>query len=616
MQANSWKQGWRLWAPRSYTEAVDTRNGDRVVLNLLDRATGDTLDRFGPNVGQPDPAPAFHPLHRDLSELGSGLRLGCWTQDGCYELELKRPEVHLKLTLADSRSLACGPSDDPVIRQGAWLCHVECLRLSEGVDAFFEVHPNASPLQTMVIEGNCRVLDRRIWVTPGTSAFAVHRPPGAINPAKALKRIRKLRSYVRHFGGAQLSGPQRMGHAVRWNICHDEDRQDVFLAVSRSWVQMMAHNTGLPDLGARGPLIFGWDSALSAILISRSEPGLARDIVRSVITRQQPDGRLPFVSLGPHDGDRTAPPLLPLAVWYLCHDGDWEFAAEVLPALIRAHRWLMKHRHPRNDGLLCWGDDEHKRGPLRVDGRVGAAYESGLDNSPMWEELDYDEGTRSLGRASVDLCSLTALSARILVVLTEQTGQDPSPFVNDYLRIHHAVNSQLWGPDQLYHNMNLDGSLASSVSPTSFYPMLAGLCSRDQARALIKRHLRANDHFWGHPVIPSTPRSSPHYDGDGDYWRGRIWPPLNYLVWAGLRQYDPGEAAHLAEHSRILFDEEWERHGHVHENYSAETAQGEPRPGAYARSCPMYCWGGLLLLPDNESKVGGAMARLPQINIE
>ena len=132
---------------------------------------------------------------------------------------------------------------------------------------------------------------------------------------------------------------------------------------------------------------------------------------------------------------------------------------------------------------------------------------------------------------------------------------------------------------------------------------------------MVRRHLRDNERFWGHPVIPSLPRSSPLYDGDGDYWRGRVWPPLNYLVWAGLRQYDPAEAAHLAEHSRILFDQEWERHGHIHENYSADTAQGEPREGSFARSCPMYCWGGLLLLPDMESKVAGAMARLPQIDV-
>ena len=613
MSPSSWKQGWRLWSPRSYAEALDTRSGDRLVLQLRDRNTGVTLDRFGPNVGQPSADPPFHREHHDLPELASGLRPGCWTQDGCYQLELERPEVHARITLADSRSLACGPSNDPVLRQGVLLCHVECLRLSDSAELSFEAR--GGPLNKLALQGAARIQGDRIGIVPGTSAFVVHHTPTAPEPAKAAKRIRQMRSYVRHFGRAQLSGPQRMGHAVRWNICWDQQRQAIYMAVNRAWVEMMARVTGLPA-ASHGPLIFGWDTALSSILVSRSEPTLAREMVRSVLARQQPDGRLPTVAVGEHDGDRCAPPLLPLAVWYLCHDGDWDFAAEVLPALERAHRWVMERRQPRGDGLLCWGDDAHKQGPLRVDGWAGAAYESGLDNSPMWEEVGYDASTRSLGQASVDLCSMAALSARVLAVLAKRTGSDPAPFVRDYRRIRHAVNSRLWGADQQYHNLTVTGEHGAVVSPTSFYPMLAGLSSRDQARAMITRHLRNSAGFWGHPVIPSVPRDSPHYDGDGDYWRGRIWPPMNFLVWAGLRQYNPGEAAHLAEHSRLLFDEEWERHGHVHENYSAETAAGEPRPGTFARSCPLYCWGGLLLLPEAESKTVGAMARLPRIPLD
>jgi hypothetical protein len=90
---------------------------------------------------------------------------------------------------------------------------------------------------------------------------------------------------------------------------------------------------------------------------------------------------------------------------------------------------------------------------------------------------------------------------------------------------------------------------------------------------------------------------------------------MNYLVWAGLRQANPDAASQLAELCRDLFDGEWTRDGHVHENYSALTGQGEPKDGVYGRSCPMYCWGGLLLLPDVEGKSGGAIARLPPIEM-
>jgi hypothetical protein len=612
MEITNWKQGWRLWAPRSYAEAIDTRNGDRVMLRLTQRQLGVSFDRFGPNVGQPNQKPPIHPLHKDIPELASGLKLGCWTLDGCYQLAIERPEVQVQITLADSRSLACGPSDDPTMRSGVLLYHVDCSRLNEGVDLSFDPIDLAGvPLPKLMLGGPARIQSERIFIREGVSLFAVGRMPDKVNTQKALKRIRQMVSYVRHFGEAQLSGAQRMGHAVRWNVCWDFAREDIFLAVSRSWVQMMAQNTGLSDC-KRGPLIFAWDSALSALLVSRSEPRLARAIVRSVLARQQPDGRIPPMSLGPHDGDRCAPPLLPLAVWYLSYDGSHEFAAETFDALRRAHRWLIANREPRHDGLLCWGDDRQKSSPIRIDGWVGAIYESGMDNSPMWEELGFDGDTLSMGRACVDLCSLAALSARILAALSARTGEDPQPFIDDYRRIAGAVSSRLWGPDQLFHNLRLDGSLAERVSPTSFYPMLAGIASREQATALIGQ-LRDRDRFWGHPVLPSVPRNSPFYDGDGDYWRGRIWPPMNYLVWAGLRQYNPGEAAHLAQHCRDLFDDEWRRNGDVHENYSALTGHGEPAAGVYSRSSPLYCWGGLLLLGDLETKLGGAISRLPPI---
>ena len=63
----------------------------------------------------------------------------------------------------------------------------------------------------------------------------------------------------------------------------------------------------------------------------------------------------------------------------------------------------------------------------------------------------------------------------------------------------------------------------------------------------------------------------------------------------GLRDYDPAAAERLAVGSRRLFLREWLEHGHVHENYRADTGWGEA-PETYYRSCPFYTWGGLLLL--------------------
>jgi glycogen debranching enzyme len=91
-------------------------------------------------------------------------------------------------------------------------------------------------------------------------------------------------------------------------------------------------------------------------------------------------------------------------------------------------------------------------------------------------------------------------------------------------------------------------------------------------------------------MMPSISRDDPAYP-EQDYWRGRIWAPMNFLVYLGLRRYDlPKARADLAEKSRQLLLNEWLAHGHVHENYNADTGEGCDKPN----SDRFYHWGALL----------------------
>jgi putative isomerase len=94
-------------------------------------------------------------------------------------------------------------------------------------------------------------------------------------------------------------------------------------------------------------------------------------------------------------------------------------------------------------------------------------------------------------------------------------------------------------------------------------------------------------------VIPSIARSDPAFK-DQDYWRGRIWGPMNYLVYLGLRNYDSPEAMEarreLARKSTDLFLLEWRTKGHVHENYSAVQDDSD----TVTSSDRFYHWGALL----------------------
>lgn len=80
--------------------------------------------------------------------------------------------------------------------------------------------------------------------------------------------------------------------------------------------------------------------------------------------------------------------------------------------------------------------------------------------------------------------------------------------------------------------------------------------------------------FFGEWVLPSIARNVPGYQ-DQDYWRGRIWGPMNFLVYLSLRNYDLAAArADLTERSHKLLMKSWRSHGAIHENYNSITGVG------------------------------------------
>jgi len=91
-------------------------------------------------------------------------------------------------------------------------------------------------------------------------------------------------------------------------------------------------------------------------------------------------------------------------------------------------------------------------------------------------------------------------------------------------------------------------------------------------------------------MIPSIARSDPAFP-DNSYWRGRIWAPMNFLVYLGLRNYDLPEARkELVDKSLRLMMKEWRANRRVYENYNATTGVG----GDVRNSASFYSWGALL----------------------
>ena len=107
---------------------------------------------------------------------------------------------------------------------------------------------------------------------------------------------------------------------------------------------------------------------------------------------------------------------------------------------------------------------------------------------------------------------------------------------------------------------------------------------------MVREHLLNPEEFWGEFVLPSISRNDPQYPRQR-YWKGAIWPPLNFLTYLSLRNYGFLEARRaLAEKSLQMFLSEWRRKGYVSENYSSITGTGDDER---LSSDSFHSWGAL-----------------------
>jgi neutral trehalase len=127
-----------------------------------------------------------------------------------------------------------------------------------------------------------------------------------------------------------------------------------------------------------------------------------------------------------------------------------------------------------------------------------------------------------------------------------------------------------------YLNYRTDLKVFSErLSPTLFYPLLAKLPNPKRAKRIINEHFYNPKEFAGEWILPSIARNDPTFTKQR-YWKGAIWPPLNFLTYLSLRQYGFTKAhQELSQKSLKLILKEWKRKGYVSENYSAITGTGD-----------------------------------------
>ena len=412
--------------------------------------------------------------------------------------------------------------------------------------------------------------------------------------------------------GAAEGLVESVTHNLMWTVLLQPETGRLYAPAGRRWIFPKPRNRtsresepgdsarqeGAPGSNAQESrpapddwTIFGWDSFFNALALATVSSRLAWDALLAGLESRFANGNVPnWRSRRGGAPDRSQPPVGSFAALKLhltCPDKDALAAAW---AGLRAWSdwWVADKRgRPRREGLtpglLAWGSDtaalpEREQLPeweVGASGHQRAAWESGQDDLPLWEEAQWDPEREVLAMSAVDLCSYRALDLECLSRIGRILGHEPAArrLEAERHRLVTTMNRVLWSETAGLYLDELPAGRSRRVAASNFLPLIAGVPSARQAERMAGV-LRDPARFWGEWVLPTISRDDAAF-GDQQYWRGSIWPPMNYLVLQGLRRYGFDElASGLAWKGALMLLADHRRTGFCRENFDARSGRG------------------------------------------
>ena len=426
-------------------------------------------------------------------------------------------------------------------------------------------------------------------------------------------RAAELRRYEAY--GVYGEVKEALQSATMWNYIFQPAEYGPMLPVSRSW-NFVKHQAN----SDWSYVIFDWDNFFASYMASldpRSK-NIAYSNFIQVVRSRTARGFIPNYSAGGTKSvDRTEPPIgakVLLELYGKYKDG-W-FVQLTFDDLLRWNDWIATARTTGPLGIVSLGSDTVGS---YIDSSAatmqGARYESGLDNSPMYDGSFFDPNVSSTGSLAigqmrlydVGFASMFVQEAEALASLAPVAGRsDVVPRLKARAaRQRRLIQQHLYDADsEAFVNKFWNGSFYHRISPTSFYGLMAGAATDGQATRLVQKYLLSPEHFcisadgdfaglhdncyWG---LPSIQRKDPAFPPLG-YWRGFTWGPMAMLTYWSLARYDHLPIVRrarkaLCKQMTAMMLNQWRRHRHVCENYS---------PHRNAEECSgtkFYHWGAL-----------------------
>lgn len=316
-----------------------------------------------------------------------------------------------------------------------------------------------------------------------------------------------------------------------------------------------------------------WDSCFHAIVLASLEPEAAKAELRSLLSKQFPDGMIPHIIfrkkrfLHPYDtfswgthgtSSITQPPMLAYAAWEIHRKtDDRAFLEEIYPRMLAYYKYLIDKRDPQ---------DHHLIGIINPD-------ESGEDNSPRFDEplgvapdisyirhlyrrynlvianraCNFDAEicmSRNFWVKDVPFNAILIKNLEMLGHIASLLGdKEGEHFANEHRElIAAAMRERLFEGGVFWSASDHVYKLLKVSTWAHFAPFFADLYTKEEARAVIKEHFTNTETFRSPFGIRTVSKKEPSYRPDG-FWRGPVWIAPHWFMYKGLVSYGFKEEA-------------------------------------------------------------------------
>jgi hypothetical protein len=387
---------------------------------------------------------------------------------------------------------------------------------------------------------------------------------------------------------------------VAWNVVYEPKYERVVCPVSRRW-----------SYWNRGYVQYCWDTYFAGYLAAATNSKEVAYINLVEMTRAKDKAGTSFVpnveqANGFISRDRSQPPVGSLCALEVYNKYQEKWILELLyPDLLEWNEWWKDNR--QYEGLLSYGSTPYEpvtgaKGEVTgaeddIEGWMRSSMESGWDGAALYEEVPFDEDKHFIKYWDASLNSLYVMDSRSLAKIAEILGKD-----EDAAMLYERASKfkenipRLWNQEKgFFYNKNWEtGEFSNVTAINGFYPLIAGAATGEQAKTIVENYFYNPNEFWGQWIIPTLSRSHPVFEED-TYWDGRVWPPTNFLVYIGLKNYEDIPEIKKAKDdlvlkSRELLMKDWKAKRYVRENYEVATGSGDEENV----SAKFYHWGGLL----------------------